>query len=418
MKTSREALEEYLIRFFPQVLADKEINNKVINYCNDKYNYPEVRVSDLLQKRITLSEASDFDLFVLLDGITSNINTKNKITTYFTETEIQNYSKAKYKRPKKIGFPLRFNMIQIADDQWIGRTTARELVSLRNSGIIRYNVNIQRTMKVGMRGKTQEYRITENKASTAAIRESLEEGKFISNTITLNIPDDGVSDFNFEDGVLTIRKANSLDIIDGFHRLIALEQAANMDPDFDYPMELRISHYSESKGQRFVYQEDQKTKMRKVDSDSFNVEDEAVKATNRLNDDALFNLNGQISRNGGLISFAEMAAILKKLYFTGVGKREARVKGIEVSKNLRQDFNLLTEYDTKFLTETYDFNTLCVCLVAFKYFRDNEIPADKQSKAIQYVLDNMGDDLKTRLSRRMLSGPTINLINKKLEEVT
>lgn len=417
MKKNRELLEEYLVKYFVPLLTDKLKKVNAAIYCKQKYGYPESRLSDFLTKRMTLSEGSDWDLFVVFDTIMSQIPTKNKLTTYFTETEINEYSSTKYKKPKKTGFPLKFKMIEVADDQWIGRITARELVLLRNAGVIRYNKNIQRTMKRGYRGRTEEYRITENKKSIKEIKDSMQAGTFISNTITLNIPDDVESEFKYDEDtmILTITKANSLDIIDGFHRLIALEQAANMDKKWDYPMELRISNYSESKGQRFVYQEDQKTKMRKIDSDSFNVEDEAIKCVTRLNEDPQCNLSGQINRNEGLISLAEMAAIVQKLHFQDLGKKAARVRSVELAKELREDFNTLTEFDTKYMTERYSFPNLYIVLVAFDWLRKAETPRENWGPIISKAIENCDEELRKTISRRVPSKPMTKRIVELIE---
>lgn len=419
MKKSRNALEEYLMKFFVPILTDKDKKRDSAAYCKEKYDYPEVRFSDFLTKRMTLFEGSDWDLFVLFDGITSQIQTKNKLSTYFTETEIKEYSAAKYKKQKKIGFPLKFKMVAIANDQWIGRITARELVALRNAGIIRYNKNIQRTMKRGYRGKTEEYRITENKKSIREIKDSMQAGAFISNTITLNIPDEIESEFKYDEDsmILTISNASSLDIIDGFHRLIALEQAANLDKNWDYPMELRISNYSESKGQRFVYQEDQKTKMRKVDSNSYNVEDDAVKTITRLNEDPQCNLSGQINRNEGIISFGEMAAIVKKVHFQNLSKNAARIKSIELSKELRDDLNTLTEFDTKYMTQRYKFADLYIVIVAFYWLRNAGIPRENWGPIINRAIESCDEEQYKLLNRPTPSKPMTKRIIELLEGV-
>lgn len=420
MKTDRARIQEYLESFFVRILSDNEKLGNINNYCFKQYNYPETKISDILTKRVTLSEISDFECFILTDAISRELRTKNKLDTYFSDDEIENYSKIKYKQTKKVKFPLKFKMIRIATDQWIGKTTARELVSLRNGGIIRYNENIQRTMRRGIRGRTEEYRITENKKSVREIREAMTEGTFISNTITLNIPDDITSDYTYDENTmaLVIKKANSLDIIDGFHRLIALEQATHLNTDWDYPMELRITNYSQSKGQRFVYQEDQKTKMKKIDSDSYNVEDDAVKTVSRLNEDPLFNLQGEIKRNGGLISLPEMAAIIKRIHFTGLNKNQSRVKSIELAKELRDSFNNLTEIDNRFLTQPYNFATLFIVLVAFDWFKNNNIEPTRQGKIINDALNNINEKLESRFKRKAISLKTAKEIALLLEEVS
>ena len=418
MKLNRDSLEEYIYPYFSIVIESREKTEELYDSVK-KFDYPDARCSDVISKRISLSEVTEFELFILTTGLIKSVKMRNIVKTYFTEEEIKYYNGEKWKTEKPIEFPLRFVMIGIADDQWIGRITAKELIKLRNAGLIRYNENIQRTMKKIVKGDTIEWRITENKRATKEIRESMENGSFISNTITLNIPDDGYSDFYYNQNSmeLIIRDVKSLDIIDGFHRMIALEQAGNIDSNFDYPMELRISNYSEDKGQRFVFQEDQKTKMKKVDSNSFNVENEAVKTVRRLNENTLFNLHGEINRNKGLISLGEMSAIIEKLYFKNIGKQKARILGVELAKQLCSDFNLLTEYDTKFLTTKYDYKTLLIVLMAFDYANNHNIEGKQKAEFVTKALKNSDQIDQRRFKGKVLSSVTIKKITEYFDNI-
>ena len=95
---------------------------------------------------------------------------------------------------------------------------------------------------------------------------------------------------------------------------------------FDYPMELRITTFSDSKAQQMIWQEDQKTKMRRIDSKSLNQNDFATRICNQINADKQSNLCGLISRNKGVINAAYFCNIVQMLYVTQVKNRGDEIK--------------------------------------------------------------------------------------------
>lgn len=213
----------------------------------------------------------------------------------------------------KLPKQLVYEMVQVADDQWIGKISVSELMQLRDAQIINYNENTQRVMKRINKGEEEIYQITLNKKAVLSMEELFRDGIFIPNTITLNMPEG--ANFVYRNGNLIIKKLDHFDITDGYHRYIAMSNLYNEDPDFDYPMELRITNYSEDKSRQLIWQEDQKTKMSRIDSESMNMNSASNKVVQRLNVNPTFNLAGQINANKGIINSAEMAEIIKITYF-------------------------------------------------------------------------------------------------------
>lgn len=213
----------------------------------------------------------------------------------------------------KLPKQLVYEMVQVADDQWIGKISVSELMQLRDAQIINYNENTQRVMKRINKGEEEIYQITLNKKAVLSMEELFRDGIFIPNTITLNMPEG--ANFVYRNGNLIIKKLDHFDITDGYHRYIAMSNLYNEDPDFDYPMELRITNYSEDKSRQLIWQEDQKTKMSRIDSESMNMNSAANKVVQRLNVNPTFNLAGQINANKGIINSAEMAEIIRTTYF-------------------------------------------------------------------------------------------------------
>ena len=159
------------------------------------------------------------------------------------------------------------------------------------------------------------YTIAINNTAVDAIEHSMINETYIPNTITLNIADDSEADYEYDNDnhKLIIRSIKYFDIVDGYHRLRAMSLTSNKDESFDYPMELRIITFDESIAQQFIYQEDQKTKMSKVDSNSYNHSDAAVYICEKL---AQTMGRGIISRNQNVIDLANLVQAVKDIYNT------------------------------------------------------------------------------------------------------
>jgi phosphotransferase system IIB component len=414
MKVDRTNLESHIEMNSINILNDHL--NDFYKYCGEKYEYPASLAADYLSRRASLATATDFELFIMLDGFRQFLRGLYTLEYFFTDQEIDNYSHNKWKKKRKKSFPLKSKMIQVADDQWIGATTAKELMSLRNAQLISYNENIQRTLQRVVKGKKEVYIIKINRKAVNEIRSAMENDTFIPNTLTLNIPMNENSDFYYDTDTmtLTIRSADSLDIIDGYHRFVSITNAIDLNSKFDYPMELRITNYAEDKGQRFIYQEDQKTQMNKRDSNSFNVDDEAVKIARRLNEDPSCNFQGEINRNSGIINFAEMSACIKRLWFHNVNKKEARTINITQYKGIKECLNNLSEFSDSYLNKKYSYKTLVCAMIAIHYILENDIDRQTTGRIVDYIVKNSNriDQRKMRPSK----GVTESLI-KDIEEL-
>lgn len=269
------------------------INDK-ISFLNQKYDIPVGISSDILTLRTNLRDTSDFILFCITSAVLSNLN----FPEYFNSMEISAFTTAKY-TVKKIKFPYAFkNMIEIRpDSQWIGKITCKELMMLRDAQLINYNENAQRTLKHVI-GDTFEYnQIDLNRKAVNEIMELYRNNMYIPNTITLNLPDDADFIYNKQKNELVIKGEVKFDILDGYHRYISMSNMSNLDMDFDYEMELRLVSFSPEMARQFIYQEDQKTKMAKIDSNALSSQNNGNKIVHLIENKIL----NVISRNNGII---------------------------------------------------------------------------------------------------------------------
>ena len=363
-------VKEVLLNKFRKIILNKSDELKMYKYAYDKYNLQMGVFADYVSERKSLDEVSNIMFFMMLDSHEAIVNpNKNNISKYFTEKEIEDFSKFKIEN-EEIQFPLILNVVAISDDQWIGSIDTDFLISLNENQLINYNPETQRTMQHIIRNGNDYYCIKVNSNAVNSISKEMSSSTYIPSPITLNIPE-GEEDFVYipDKHQLIINSIKAFDIIDGYHRFLGINKCKTIDEEFNYHMELRITHFNVEKAQRFIYQEDQKTKMTKVDSDSYNMSSPGVIVSNKINENSLCNIKGYIGRNNSKINIAKMAELITFLWFPG-SKKEDRKRIIEVSKELVDDFNIITEANPEFLDMEYNNKVLTCVMVTFYYYKD------------------------------------------------
>ena len=347
MLKQRQLLEKELAAIFSN-FEDTKQKQEYYKELESRFNIPIDMSSDIISMRKYLSEYNEFVLF----AITSVID-ENKIKLYFTEREIEMYSNQTYKIPR-IAPQLHIPMFRVADDQWIGVTDVHFLMALRGSQAINYNSNTQRALEAVVRGKKVVYIPSVDYRAVNEIAEAYAENRFIPNTISLNIDvDDEDTELIFEDNVLHIRKFKSFDIFDGYHRYLAMARNYDADHDFNYPVELRITNFSVTKAKQFIWQEDHKTKMKKVDAASFDQYNAGNIIVDRLNKDPDFNLYDRVNLSDGLIHSGLLSIAINRYYFNTRNKVD-RKDIIKVFKNLKAALNQFTEEYDKYLEKRWE----------------------------------------------------------------
>lgn len=371
LKDKRE-LEQYLEKKILKLVSDTELCNKIYDYALEKYNIPITVSSDYLTLRNPLEEANDFVLFCLLDSIECITKTKKSvIPDFYVEREIKTYSTSQFK-VDKIKFPLKFKAIQIADDQWSSAIDFKTLMKLRAAQLIIYNENTQRTMKRMVHNEKEIYKIEINKSAIEDIERLYKDGTYIPTPLTFNIPMDSESNFYYnEDKMeLVINSLEGFDIVDGYHRYLAACKACDSEKNINFTMELRIVNFPEDKAQQFIYQEDQKTVMTKANSNTYDQTSLANRITERLNKNPQSNLNGLISRNQGIINYSDLAELISYFYIDNNKKKNLNSNIINISNSLIENFNILTEYDARYMDKRYSYKKLFIVMYCFSYFEN------------------------------------------------
>jgi len=342
MKSRDELLKTLDAHIKTIAIKAKETEACINRICN-KTNLPVQIISDYITGRVLLLNANDFELF----AIAKEILDEAQLKTFYNASQIKRYSAYKFET-KEIN-SLDFNMIKIAEDQWVGYVDVDKLIQMRDAQLISYNENTQRTLRRINNGEEELYQIYVNKKQVKAITDAYESGRYIPNTITLNVlkTDEGNSadiQYDEHEKVLTLSNIKSIDIIDGYHRYLAISYLRNTHPDFQYSMELRIVNFTEARAKQFIWQEDQKTRMTKMDTAAFNQAKESNKIVNELVKDLNKEgsiLYGKISRNAGIINEAFLSQAIDNIYLQDLPQKNKDVAVIKIYKELTEKIRTL-----------------------------------------------------------------------------
>ena len=358
-----------------QLLSNSERKRKpVIIYCTNQYGVPFGRIADLINGRIPLSEEKDSTLFFVAAGVADQIESF-KLTEFFTQEEIEQY-KGKRFTAGDIEFPLEIECIEIEKGrQWVGSIDAQTLIRLDRSGLIRYNKAKQRTCKVIYKGQTVDFQIAVVDKSVNQIAKLMLAGEYIPDDITLDIPDDldTTPEYRYDENThrLIFDSLQTFDITDGYHRFLAMERCVSQKPDFNYPMEIRITAFTEQRSREFIWQKDQKNKMTVSQSKSMNINRPSNDVVDMINAKGYgSNYSGLIPRSGGRVDYVALSDIIEYYYFHNKGRKPITNK--EVFEVAREVIALLNEFSSEnvdYLDKNYlDFKQL---IILFHLIKDN-----------------------------------------------
>lgn len=361
MVKDRKELERYLNNKCLGIAVNNKKCQVVYDYANETYKIPKTIVLDLITQRTSLENASDFQLFILLDSIKQVIRIGDTITDYFDDDTIENYKSKKYSA-NEVDFPLKLKMIQIENDQWIGRIDAKTLIKFRNAKLINYNENVQREKVNNSKFKVGFVKIIINAFSNRT---------HIPSTITLNIPLEEVSEFcyNEENNLLVINELDHFDIIDGYIRYISLCSICDTNSNYNCTMELRITNFSEEKAKQFRFQEEQRHYMTRQSSASFDMSRPENQVIKKLNDNPEFCL--KIGRGSDyIINYDHFSKIIGTLFYhVKTMKEKDKIPIDQLANDLIEFFNKLIKYDNKYLKNKICNEKLSIIMICFRYYK-------------------------------------------------
>lgn len=359
----REKLYAWVQKEVENHLADKKWQLRIISELQDK-GMPVKTVTNILSTWEDAQNLSDDIVITIAYAMNPNNSVLSK--------EDKELAKKWKMEKSSFKWPIRFNAVQLAPDQWLGVTTVNQLQELWRENLIKYDPEAQRPLERKVIHGQEVFKISINQSAVAAIQQSFHDETYIPNVITFNIPSDidleenekpsrFTYEFDKERGLsfLKIDFVEHLSITDGYHRFVAMEREKNLSADFDYPMGIMITNFPVNREQQFIWQEDQKTQMSKVASNALNQNNPATQIVERMKADTSFILHDLIKRNGGVVSAPVLNSLISALF---ANKDMSRSSIVALERELKSGFETMVEQDFHILDEPWDWRFLC-CMV-------------------------------------------------------
>lgn len=172
--------------------------------------------------------------------------------SFFTPAEIKEsrqYSAAVFKEDL-IDLPYTlYNVLQLSNEEYVCILEAKELNKLMKSNLLYYNLDIQREAKVIKKKDKVIVSPTINMKSVKEITQNLLDGKQFSSELKLNC-DIRTSDsgdeliYDAKNMTLTITSGTRISILDGAHRLKAIENAFAITDNINQKFTISITNFN------------------------------------------------------------------------------------------------------------------------------------------------------------------------------
>lgn len=289
MKVERELLEDRLRSVINDNATNKDMHDKIVELLADKNIPPGETRGILTQSPLYMLETMDINLLYTITKIFYELTGLRVLdpTEYFYDSEIKIGDKWKRESDKYFMDDLLFSsFVQVNDDQWVGVLSSQTIGKLYNSNRILYRPETQRGMRAIKSRDAIIYRVDYNVDAINAIADLLLEGSFISNILTFNVLKNGDDNIRYDGDSfeIFIGRDSEINVADGFHRSYGLLKALAIRPDLDYNWEIRLCNWDVEKAQRFIYQEDNRTPLRREYKESLNKQKFENIIVNNLNE--------------------------------------------------------------------------------------------------------------------------------------
>lgn len=394
-----------------RISYEPKLRTALADCLYERYKVPKDISYDFINGRIRFTEQADISdvmLFFILDSINQSVASHLNLQDYFSEDEINEYSKYQYEAKEKISFPLSLPCMEIVPGkQWIGALPLSVLMAFRDKQIVNYNPRTQRPMTRIQRGTETSYRITLNNKAVQSIKELMHSGQYIADTITFNIPETSEADWYYDGNKkeLVFNSLDKLDIIDGFHRYIAIIQETIENPNFDLTMEVRFVNFSEEEAKQFIWQSDQKTHMKKSVITSYAMARDSNIIAQRINNSPSFLLQGEVDENEGKISMSDFCNCIG-YYYTSASKKLTNQERLQVQNEIIERFNLVLNFYPELVERKskIHFGELAIIFWAMNKFDLTDKSEWEQCKAtLKQKLPKMKQIRPALLGRRVIS---------------
>ena len=268
----------------------------------------------------------------------------NKYVPKGEQQEAKQFDFNAYKKQDEIELPYEFTPALPVNDVYSTKMSVREISDFVNSGIINYNFDIQREAKLEKRTEGVIKVPTINQRNVNEMTRHLLNGTLKESTLYLNAaPTTSESGdeliYDPSEYTLILTEGTRVDVLDGYHRLLATQKAHRENPLIDFEFNVVFSNFTTSEAVKWQAQHSKATTWSKNRVTEMQQETKSAKVVKAIKDSdtefesLIYTGHSKQGMSNTLITYNELTKVVDEFYNI-TNRRDEVVAADELSKIL------------------------------------------------------------------------------------
>lgn len=284
----------------------------------------------------------------------------NDVLTKGEQNEAKQYDFNAYAENRKIKLPIEFEPVVKVNNMYSTKITANQIAGLIGEGIINYNFDIQREAKLEIRTdkiikKPTINQRNVNEMEKHLLNETLKESTIYLNAAPMTSKEGEELIYYPTEYKLMITEGTRLDVLDGFHRILAAQKASMVNPNIEFEFNVMFSNFTTTEAIKWQAQHSKATVWSQNRITEMQQESKASKVVKSIKD-SNFELEKMIftgktitTGRDSLITFKYLEEIVEQ-YFNIETRRDEVLVIEQLSKILTQ-INDIKEINKSFRSQ-------------------------------------------------------------------
>jgi hypothetical protein len=249
MSAETKDIYEVLQELLTEVAKHKDQQRAIEEYLVENHSMPHGLFIKLVANSENVENLDETQAAVYINAIYAVTQIANaNPETLLNAKQQKSVEKYKFERQEQLSYPLQYERtLSGSEKDYVTKLSYQLIAKHFNDGIWTYNFLTQRNpvKKVRADGSIKlEPKV--NKRSVKEIKNLILEGKFLPDTpITINVLYDGEDELFYDEDnwTLIIESASEIDILDGYHRILAVVEAVEENPNIEGYLYVSIRNY-------------------------------------------------------------------------------------------------------------------------------------------------------------------------------
>lgn len=405
---------------------DNETQQKIVDTLYENYNIPQSITLSFMARPLNNTFFNEVDIRIITLFIIESLKILNRedyiesVVSKGEELEAKQFDILAYTNQNKVTLPYDFQPTILVNNVYSTKMSVKEISDFINAGIINYNFDIQREAKLEIRTDKVIKKPTLNRKNIAEMEQlllsdNLKESTLYFNAAPLSSKEGDELIYNENDYTLRVTEGTRIDVLDGFHRVLAAQNAIRSNPFLKFEFNVIFSNFTTSEAIQWQAQHSKATSWSKNRVTELQQESKGAKVAKTIKsmDFELENLiqsNKVLNSSTGIVSFNELTEYINELFEIRTRRDE-----VELAHNLSKvllSYNDVKKINKTFNTQFYVYGLLKIYSEDYKSNTDEYL--NLIDKLYKYLSENKEDlSVKTNYSKSKIK----KMVYEKLKEV-